>query len=115
MIELKLSHIGINGKDEPEALEFASMLSDLLEIEKERNSAASVFVGKSIEVVKGEGRGVHGHLAFSTPDVEKAVAYYQEKGILFDESSAKRDENGNLRVIYFKDQIAGFAIHLTRG
>ena len=38
---------------------------------------------------------------------------YKRQGVAFDESSAKY-KNGELTAIYFKDEIAGFAIHLLK-
>jgi 2-dehydro-3-deoxyphosphogluconate aldolase/(4S)-4-hydroxy-2-oxoglutarate aldolase len=35
-------------------------------------------------------------------------------GFLFHQDSAKKDSSGNLRTIYLKDEIAGFAVHLIK-
>ena len=62
--------------------------------------------------MKGEGRGTHGHIGISCNFVDRAKAYLEHKGIIFDDSSAAYTTDGHLKIIYFKDEIAGFAIHL---
>ena len=42
------------------------------------------------------------------------MAYLKEKGIEFDESTAGRGPDGEIRVIYFARDIAGFRIHLAQ-
>ena len=75
---------------------------------------SSIFVGdKMIEIVKENGRGTNGHICIAVDDMAKAMDELKEKGVAFDESSAKY-KNGELTAIYFKDEIAGFAIHLLK-
>ena len=66
-----------------------------------------------IEIVKENGRGTNGHICIAVDDMAKAMDELKEKGAAFDESSAKY-KNGELTAIYFKDEIAGFAIHLLK-
>ena len=35
-------------------------------------------------------------------------------GYKFNEESAKRDAKGNLKAIYLKEEIGGFAVHLVQ-
>ena len=42
------------------------------------------------------------------------MAYLKEKGIEFDMSTANKGPGGEIRVIYFAKDIAGFRIHLTQ-
>ena len=48
-----------------------------------------------------------------TDDVEKAMAALREKGIGFDESSIRKNEEGRISFVYLKKEIAGFQFHLT--
>lgn len=114
MLQLKLVHVGINGNDEADAMGIAAGLSEMLLIDPGKNGAGSVFVGTMVEVMKGNGLGTHGHLGFSTPNIERAAAYYKAIGTEFNEDSAKYDENGKLKAIYFKKEIGGFAAHLVK-
>lgn len=52
-------------------------------------------------------------MAFYTPDLKAAMAYLEECGYELDASSAKYEEDGTMRLIYLKDEINGFAVHLT--
>ena len=46
--------------------------------------------------------------------MEKAEKYLEEKGFAFDEDSVKRFPDGRILVIYARQQIGGFAIHLMQ-
>ena len=72
-----------------------------------------MFASSGIEVMKTMFKGKNGHIAIRTNSVELAVAELAKKGFAYDESSAKY-KNGELTAIYFKDEIAGFAIHLLK-
>ena len=43
-----------------------------------------------------------------------AARYLEEKGFSFDEESIKHFSDGRVLVIYAKEQIGGFAIHLMQ-
>lgn len=113
MLNLKLAHVGVNVSDE-KAKQTACDYASLLRMNLGHEGVGSVFVDTCIEVVKGTGRGVNGHLAFSTPCLERAVRYFRGVGISMDEASARYDQNGKLNVIYFACEIGGFAIHLVK-
>ena len=66
------------------------------------------------EVVKGKFLGAMGHIAISTCDINRAVAYFKRMGVAFNENTASYDEKGNLISIYFTEEIGGFALHLRR-
>ena len=40
--------------------------------------------------------------------------YYESLGYTFDESTATYDDKGNMKFIYFNEEIGGFGIHLTK-
>ena len=62
-----------------------------------------------------EGPGKHGHIGISTNFVDRAMAYFKRMGFEFDESSITYDEKtGKPKFVYFKDEVAGFAIHLVQ-
>jgi 2-dehydro-3-deoxyphosphogluconate aldolase/(4S)-4-hydroxy-2-oxoglutarate aldolase len=46
--------------------------------------------------------------------VDRALYHLGRRGAEFDMSSAGYDTDGSLKVIYFKDEIAGFAYHLLK-
>lgn len=110
--DFKLAHLGINCQDEGEANSVAHVLADFLNMPAKQTSK-SVFAGKVFEVMKTPYFGVNGHVAISTRDVPRAYAYFIRKGYSFIEETAAYDEVGKkLKVIYFRDEISGFAFHL---
>jgi 2-dehydro-3-deoxyphosphogluconate aldolase/(4S)-4-hydroxy-2-oxoglutarate aldolase len=112
MHNFKLAHIGINSNSEDGAKEDAKKLCSLFGFKYNENPG-SIFLDSIIEVVKNSKYGTNGHIAISTTNVKRAVNYFNEKGLQFDNESAVYIDN-QLKVIYFKDNISGFAIHLVK-
>ncbi len=112
LLSFEIGHVGVNSDTAVETGDSSQAFARLLGLAT-RNTSSSTFVGELIEVMQPGGRGRHGHLAFSTPQLERAVFYLGERGYTFDETTARRDERGRLRFIYLRDEIAGFAIHLS--
>jgi 2-dehydro-3-deoxyphosphogluconate aldolase/(4S)-4-hydroxy-2-oxoglutarate aldolase len=110
---LTLAHIGINCIDEAEALSgaeaFALMLGETV-----KNGSSSVFAGKVVELMKKPFLGQHGHIAFSTENIDRAIEVLTANGYKFNASTAKRDEQGKTKAIYFENEICGFAVHLVK-
>ena len=112
MLNLKLAHVGINCADADEATDVTKAVFNFSKEEvKEGNS--SNFVG-GVEVMKSPYLGAKGHIAYSTNYINRAVFHLGKRGIEFDENTAKYDEKGNLKAIYAKDEIGGFAFHLVQ-
>ncbi|MDR2740451.1 MAG: hypothetical protein LBB68_11570 [Treponema sp.] len=64
--------------------------------------------------MKGSGRGTKGHIGIGTYSPFRAVAYLERQGIVFNKDSIKTDAKGNLTLIYMKEEIAGFAVHIMQ-
>lgn len=109
----EVRHIGINAQNEAEAKKTADLLLELFGFE-ESETPISYFSSTGIEIMKEKGAGRFGHIAIATTDVEEAKKHLASKGIEFDETSAAYSEDGKLRRIYFKNDIAGFAFHLLQ-
>ncbi|MDF2505936.1 MULTISPECIES: khg/kdpg family aldolase/carbohydrate kinase [Clostridium] len=112
-MNFKVVHLGINSSNEEEALSAAKFFITLFGFPM-TDKKESVFAGPMIEIMKGNGRGTNGHIAISVKDVCKGKAYLEDMGYIFDANSEKYDSNGNLTLIYLKDEVAGFAIHLIK-
>lgn len=113
-LEFEIVHFGINCEDENEAMNCAEIFSTLFEIDAIKNGKDSIFASGLAEIMKGNGRGAKGHIGIGCNDINSAIEHLKSKGIEFDDSSSKLDENGNLFVIYMKLEIAGFAVHLLQ-
>ena len=112
MLGFTLRHIGINCDCEDtasaDAAKFAALLGQAV-----TGSSVSFFTGSSIELMKTPGRGTNGHIAIGTNSVSRAIYHLEKRGFAFDDTSFQYDEKGNIRFAYLKDEIAGFAVHLT--
>lgn len=112
-LNFQLAHLGINQADAEEAKATAALLASLFGWEQ-RDTEGSIFVNNQFEVLKMPFRGRLGHVGITTSDVVKARAWLESQGIVFAEESANYDENGRLKLIYARDDIAGFAFHITQ-
>ena len=90
MLNFRIKHVGINSKDE------------------------AVFTGSAVEVMKFMGRGSLGHVAIGADNVDRAEYYLRQRGFSFDESTRRVDASGRTTFLYLKDEIGGFAFHLTK-
>lgn len=111
-----LKHIGFNTPDDPAAQSLTDLLCLLFNVERARETPVSIFTDSMFEIMKYDApatRGVHGHIALQTDDVEAAMADLSSKGITFQESSIRRNGQGAVTFVYLEQQVGGFAVHLT--
>lgn len=109
----QLLHVGINTKDAADANNVAHRLADLF-LQDVKEFPGAYFAGSMAEVVKGKFLGAMGHIAIQTNDIDRAVAYFERRGVEIDHSTAVRGAKGELIAIYFKEEVGGFAMHLRR-
>lgn len=108
MLGFELKHIGINTENEEEALKAARLFEAMFHFDV-ANGNSSVFVGnRSVEIMKTQYLGKHGHIAIGTNSLPRAIAYFKNKGIAFNEGTITD------KAAYFADEIAGFAVHLVQ-
>jgi len=113
MLGFELAHIGINCDNADAAMTAAKIFETMFGFScKEGNS--SVFAGKYVEALKAPYLGRHGHIAIATCSVERAQAFLERQGFVFNAESAKINAAGKLVAIYLKDEVAGFAVHLVQ-
>lgn len=109
----EVAHLGINASNPEQAAEAARKLA-LLFGWPVQPGKDSVFVGPRVEIMKGNGRGRHGHIGVAVDDIYAAKEILENKGWVFAGDSAKYDADGRLIVIYLQDEVAGFAVHLLQ-
>lgn len=109
----EIVHFGINCADDLKAKQDAKILSKLFGLPV-KDGKSSIYVSPLLELMKGGGRGKCGHIAVATKDIQKAQKYLENLGCEFDPTSSKWDSEGNPIVIYLKNEISGFAIHLLQ-
>lgn len=114
--DFEIVHLGVNCLNESDAIACAAQFETLfgLAANPKKESADARFTGTQIEWMKKPGRGTHGHLALATSDLPAARAWLEQKGFSFAEDSVKYFPDGRPMVIYAKQEIGGFAIHLMQ-
>lgn len=113
MLGFELAHIGINASSESEAGGIADAFCKVFGFEK-KDGSSSIFAGGGVEVMKQPYLGAKGHIAIRTNYIERAIWHLEQRGMVFDEDTAKYDKKGVLKAIYSKDEIGGFAVHLVQ-
>jgi 2-dehydro-3-deoxyphosphogluconate aldolase/4-hydroxy-2-oxoglutarate aldolase len=113
MLNFRIKHVGINSKDETEAKKTATLLCSIFDFDY-NDTELSVFTGSAVEVMKFMGRGSLGHVAIGADNVDRAEYYLRQRGFSFDESTRRVDASGRTTFLYLKDEIGGFAFHLTK-
>lgn len=109
---MRVAHIGINAEDPADAERIARRFSVLMGLEAHETPKA-VFSGTLVETMKRPGRGTKGHIGFHVDDLDAAGRWFSERGFELDEETRALNEDGSPRLVYFKEEIGGFAIHLT--
>ncbi len=113
MLGIKIKHIGVN-EENGNGLELANAFAEFFG-GKVRETSKGWFGSELVEVMsEAKKKGTHGHIAVQVNNVDRAKRYFESRGYAFDEESATFDEKGNMKFIYFKDEIGGFAIHLVK-
>lgn len=112
MLGFKFSHMGINSANEKTADDAANKLTAIFGFARDERTA-SIFSSPAIETMKAPGRGTNGHIGIKCNSVARAVYHLERRGVKFDYTSAKYDDNGALKFIYLADEIDGFAYHLV--
>ena len=113
---LRLAHVGVNTGSPEEAAATADAFCSLLGIERgDEPFPVSSLAGSLVEVMNNGGRGAKGHIGLHVDDIDAAQAWYEARGVEFNEASRTLcpDGSGRTYLIYFKEEVAGFAIHLT--
>lgn len=108
-----LVHIGINCENKEEAQKGAMLVSTLFGLEYKPGNK-STFSGTDFEFMHMPFYGKNGHIAIATNSPDGARKYLEAQGVEFIEETAAYDDNGSLKVIYLKEEICGFAIHLVQ-
>lgn len=113
MLGFSVVHVGINTENPEAAAKAAGFFHTFLGFPL-RDQSNSIFASEGIEIMKFLGMGTKGHIGIGTNTLLRGIAYLERQGITFNQDSLKRDDKGNMTLIYLKDEIAGFAVHLVQ-
>lgn len=112
VLNFKFCHMGINCDNPQDGYTNAFKLADMFNLPI-GDTGSSTMAGWEVEVTKQpfQVRGPHGHIGYNADNLERAVFYLEKKGVEFDHEHVK-PYKGKTYVIYLKDQIAGFTVHI---
>lgn len=113
MLGFEVVHVGINCSSSEESDDVTEKLCEMFGFAYKAGNASN-FAGTGVEIMKKKYLGTMGHVAVRTNNITRAIAYFGERCICFNEESKAMDETGNLKAIYFADEIGGFAFHLLQ-
>ncbi|MBR2865741.1 MAG: bifunctional 4-hydroxy-2-oxoglutarate aldolase/2-dehydro-3-deoxy-phosphogluconate aldolase [Elusimicrobiaceae bacterium] len=113
MLGFELRHVGINCADEKESCGVADQFENLFGFTKEDRGGA-YFAGEFIEVMKKPFYGEKGHIAIATHYPERAAYHLEKAGVEINWDSAGYQPDGSLRVVYLKNEVGGFAVHILQ-
>ena len=113
MLGLEIRHIGLNHADEETARRESEKLSLLTGWPIIDKNAEGMTVGTEFEILKEIGRGTHGHIAIAACNVERAKWHLEQRGFLFDKESIRYTADGRMSMVFLKEEISGFAVHLV--
>lgn len=112
MLGMYLHHVGINSPDLSSCRQTVDELSVNFGLCRGKESPTAIFVDSAFEVMKAPGPGTYGHICMRVACIRRAINYLRSTGVKFNENSRQYNAAGELFVIYFEEQIAGFAYHL---
>ena len=112
-ISYELAHVGINTQSPEEAAAVASLFAEVFRLPV-KDGKNSVYAGSAVEAMKSPKMGRHGHIGMRVADCEAAIKDLESRGFEVDMSTAKYRQDGTLYVVYLKQEIGGFAVHLLR-
>lgn len=107
----EVAHLGINSETPETSLNICGELGSAFDFGlKEGNS--SNFASAKVEVMKTMFRGKNGHIAISTNRIGAAISELLKRGYELDMDSVK--DKKEIKSVYLKNEIGGFAIHLLQ-
>jgi 2-dehydro-3-deoxyphosphogluconate aldolase/(4S)-4-hydroxy-2-oxoglutarate aldolase len=104
-------HLGIYSDNKEASLSAAARFAIFGMNTKIGNSSA--FMDTEIELCYKQGFGAKGHIAYTCFDVDRSINYLSQFGFTVNEASRMSDDKGT-KVVYFNEEVEGFAIHLVR-
>ena len=111
LLGFEVVHIGINTPDADAAMDVCKAFNDAFDFNVKQGNSSN-FASTGVEVMKTMFKGANGHIAIRTNKMIPAIAEMERRGYELDMDSVK-DKN-NIKAVYFKNEIGGFAVHLLQ-
>ena len=111
LLGFEVAHIGINTPDADAAMDVCKAFNDAFDFNVKQGNS-STFASTGVEVMKTMFKGANGHIAIRTNKMIPAIAEMERRGYELDMDSVK--DKDNIKAVYFKNEIGGFAVHLLQ-
>ena len=111
LLGFEVAHIGINTPDADASMDVCKAFNDAFDFNVKQGNSSN-FASTGVEVMKTMFKGANGHIAIRTNKMIPAIAEMERRGYELDMDSVK-DKN-NIKAVYFKNEIGGFAVHLLQ-
>jgi len=113
LLGFEMGHVGVNTSSEEEAMAAANLFGSLFNLPVKMGNS-SILAGNAVEFMKSPYLGRSGHIGIKTNSVFRAKCHLENRGIRFNEESAKYDAKGKLTAVYIDQETGGFAVHLMQ-
>ena len=111
LLGFEVAHIGINTPDADASMDVCKAFNDAFDFNIKQGNSSN-FASTGVEVMKTMFKGANGDIAIRTNKMIPAIAEMERRGYELDMDSVK-DKN-NIKAVYFKNEIGGFAVHLLQ-
>lgn len=111
LLGFEVAHIGINTPDADAAMDVCKAFNDAFDFNVKQGNSSN-FASTGVEVMKTMFKGANGHIAIRTNKMIPAIAEMERRGYELDMDSIK--DKDNIKAVYFKNEIGGFAVHLLQ-
>ena len=112
LLGFELAHLGINCDDADASDAVCGDFNAAFDFDVKQGNSSN-FASGAIEVMKSKFLGEKGHIAVRTNKMVSAIAELEKRGFELDMSTA-RIVDGNIKTVYLKNEIGGFAVHLLQ-
>ncbi len=111
LLGFEVAHIGINTPDADAAMDVCKAFNDAFDFNVKQGNSSN-FASTGVEVMKTMFKGANGHIAIRTNKMIPAIAEMERRGYELDMDAVK--DKDNIKAVYFKNEIGGFAVHLLQ-
>lgn len=111
LLGFEVAHVGINCPDAAASMDVCKAFNDVFGFATKTGNSSN-FASPGIEVMKTMFKGTNGHIAIRTNKMLPAMAEMERRGYEFDMSTVKDPDN--IKAVYLKNEIGGFAVHLLQ-
>ncbi len=111
LLGFEVAHIGINTPDADASMDVCKAFNDAFDFNIKQGNSSN-FASTGVEVMKTMFKGANGHIAIRTNKMIPAIAEMERRGYELGMDSVK--DKDNIKAVYFKNEIGGFAVHLLQ-